>query len=448
NAYGLSTPTQEQYRCEHIADRAKGYGMKSLILDGNNILEIYSKLQPVIEEMRNHPHPVLVEFKTFRRRGHEEASGTKYVPEALMQYWEAKDPIENYEKHLLETGVLSLEKAEHIKSTFRAKILDELEVAYAKALPEPIVAEELNDVYAAHSNSPKKEVSAGNRALRMIDAIRESMFQSMQHYPELVIMGQDIAEYGGVFKATEGFVDVFGKDRVRNTPICESGVVEVAMGLAIQNFKSIVEMQFGDFASSGFNPIVNYLAKSHYRWNQNADVVIRMPCGAGVSAGPFHSQTNEAWFLKTPGLKVVYPSNAFDAKGLLCTAISDPNPVIYFEHKKLYRSQEDSVPENYYELPLGKAKIIQEGNACTVVSYGMALHRVKEIIDELQLDVELIDLRSLQPWDKSTVFNSIKKTGKVLITTEDSLSLSFASEIAAVIAEEMFEFLDAPVCRS
>lgn len=448
NAYGLSTPTTEQYRCEHIADRAKGYGMKSLILDGNNILEIYTQLKPVVDEMRNNPHPVLVEFKTFRRRGHEEASGTKYVPDDLMQYWEAKDPIENYEKHLLETGVLTSEKADQIKSKFKNKILDELEIAYSRSLPEPNVSEELNDVYSVNTNHFKEEIIIGSRPLRMIDAIREAMFQSMEHYPELVIMGQDVAEYGGVFKATEGFVDVFGKNRVRNTPICESGVVEVAMGLSIKNMKSIVEMQFGDFVSSGFNPIVNYLAKSHYRWQQNADVVIRMPCGAGVGAGPFHSQTNEAWFLKTPGLKVVYPSNAFDAKGLLCAAISDPNPVIYFEHKKLYRSQEDIVPENYYELELGKAKVVQEGKACTVVSYGMALHRVKEIIDEMHLDVELIDLRSLQPWDKATVFNSIKKTSKVLITTEDSLSLSFASEIAAVIAEEMFEFLDAPVCRS
>jgi 2-oxoisovalerate dehydrogenase E1 component len=270
----------------------------------------------------------------------------------------------------------------------------------------------------------------------------------MKRHKDLVIMGQDIAEYGGVFKITEGFVNQFGKERVRNTPICESAIIEAAMGLSINGIKSVVEMQFADFVSSGFNPIVNYLAKSYYRWGQNADVVVRMPCGAGVAAGPFHSQTNEAWFTKTPGLKVVYPAFPYDAKGLLATAIEDPNPVMFFEHKALYRSIKQEVPIDYYTIPFGKASTIKDGDSICVITYGAGVHWALDILEKhTDISVKLIDLRTLQPLDTETIFESVKNTGKVIILQEDSLFGGIASDISALINEHCFEYLDAPVVR-
>ncbi|MEN8886183.1 MAG: thiamine pyrophosphate-dependent enzyme, partial [Winogradskyella sp.] len=373
NGYGLSTPTSEQYNCKHLADRGKGYGIESFILDGNNIIETYTKVKKLAESIRKRPRPILIEFKTFRRRGHEEASGTKYVPEDLMKEWEAKDPIENFKSYLFSKKILSQEIDEKYTEEIKADIDASLESAYAEEAIVPNESKELSDVYKSFDY---KAITPSDKVeeLRLIDAISQGLKQSMELHKDLVIMGQDIAEYGGVFKMTEGFVEQFGKERVRNTPICESAIIETGMGLSISGIKSVVEMQFADFATSGFNPIVNYLAKSHYRWQQEADVVIRMPCGAGVAAGPFHSQTNEAWFTKTPGLKVVYPAFPYDAKGLLATAINDPNPVLFFEHKALYRSIRQDVPIDYYTLPFGKAALLKEGEAITIISYGAGVH--------------------------------------------------------------------------
>ncbi|MBO3117794.1 dehydrogenase E1 component subunit alpha/beta [Winogradskyella sp. DF17] len=447
NGYGLSTPTNEQYRCKHLADKGKGYGIESFILDGNNIIETYTKVKKLAESIRKRPRPILIEFKTFRRRGHEEASGTKYVPKELMAFWEAKDPIENFRSYLYSKQILTAEIDDSYHNTLKAEIEDGLSSAYAES---PIVSsesEELSDVYKSYDyqdytpNKDKKE-------LRLIDAISEGLKQSLEKHENLVIMGQDIAEYGGVFKITEGFVDVFGKDRIRNTPICESAIVEAGMGLSIAGMKAVVEMQFSDFVTSGFNPIVNYLAKVHYRWGQNADVVVRMPCGAGVAAGPFHSQTNEAWFTKTPGLKVVYPAFPFDAKGLLATAVNDPNPVMFFEHKALYRSIRQNVPINYYTLPFGKGALLKEGETISIITYGAGVHWALETLEKHpDIDADLLDLRTLQPLDKESILNSVKKTGKVIILQEDSLFGGIASDISAMIMEECFEFLDAPVRR-
>ncbi|MEZ4779382.1 MAG: thiamine pyrophosphate-dependent enzyme, partial [Flavobacteriaceae bacterium] len=369
NGYGLSTPTKEQYNCEHLADRAKGYGMEAHILDGNNILEVYSKLKTITDSMRKNPHPVFVEFKTFRMRGHEEASGTKYVPQELMDAWAAKDPLENYSNFLKAEGILTDEMEVVAKEEILKEINAHLDSAFAEEKITSSESEELNDVFHPFIYQEVKQNSE-TKELRFVDAVSEGLKQAMERHHNLVIMGQDIAEYGGVFKITEGFVDIFGKERVRNTPICESAILSAAMGLSINGFKSVVEMQFADFVTSGFNPIVNYLAKSHYRWAQKADVVVRMPCGAGVGAGPFHSQTNEAWFTHTPGLKVVYPAFPVDAKGLLATAIEDPNPVMYFEHKALYRSVRQEVPTQYYTIPFGKASLLKEGNDVTIITYG------------------------------------------------------------------------------
>ena len=447
NGYGLSTPTSEQYNCKDIADRALGYGMESHIIDGNNILEVYTKVSALAEDIRKNPRPVLLEFKTFRMRGHEEASGTKYVPQGLLDAWAKKDPLENYQEFLKSENLIDETFEVSIKKEIVHEINEHLDKAYAEEPITPSESEELNDIY---QNFTYQEVKSNKNTeeLRLVDAISEGLKQSMERHDDLVIMGQDVAEYGGVFKITDGFVEAFGKDRVRNTPICESAIVEAGMGLSIAGIKSVVEMQFADFVTSGFNPVVNYLAKSHYRWNQNADVVLRMPCGAGVAAGPFHSQTNEAWFTKTPGLKVVYPAFPYDAKGLLATAINDPNPVLFFEHKALYRSIRQEVPTDYFTLPLGKASLLREGNDVTVISYGAAVHWALNALDKHNnIQADVIDLRSLQPLDTEAIYASVKKTGKAIILQEDSLFGGIASDISALIMENCFEQLDAPVKR-
>ena len=447
NGYGLSTPTEEQYNCEHLADRAKGYGMECRIIDGNNILEVYNKVNELCKAIRKRPRPVLLEFKTFRMRGHEEASGTKYVPKKLMDEWAKKDPIANYEAFLLEKKILSQKAIEKISADIAQEIDSNLELAFTEDAVSTNENFELSDVY---KDFEYEEVEKSGEAenIRFVDAISNGLEEAMERHDDLVIMGQDVAEYGGVFKITEGFVAKFGKLRVRNTPICESAIISAAMGLAINGMKAVVEMQFADFVSSGFNPVVNYLAKVHYRWGQNADVVIRMPCGGGVGAGPFHSQTNEAWFTKTPGLKVVYPAFPEDAKGLLNTTINDPNPVLFFEHKGIYRSVYGDVPKDYYTLPLGKANLVRTGSKVSIVAYGAAVHWALETLDKhTDIDADLIDLRSLQPLDTEAIYTSVQKTGRLIILQEDSLFGGIASDIAALVMENCFEYLDAPVQR-
>jgi 2-oxoisovalerate dehydrogenase E1 component len=447
NGYGLSTPTNEQYRCENLADKGIGYGMESHIIDGNNILEVYIELSEIVASMKTNPRPVLLEFKTFRMRGHEEASGTKYVPQELMDLWAEKDPVDTYKRYLIKQNILSTQQDETWREEIKKEIDDHLVLANAEAEIEADYDEELNDVCKPYDF---EEVKADGKLenIRLIDAISQGLKQSMERHPESVIMGQDIAEYGGAFKITEGFVEQFGKERVINTPICESAVVSAGMGLSMNGYKAIVEMQFADFVSTGFNPIVNYLAKVHYRWQEKADVVIRMPCGGGTQAGPFHSQTNEAWFTKTPGLKVVYPAFPYDAKGLLATAINDPNPVLFFEHKQLYRSVYQEVPEDYYTLPFGKASLLREGNDITIIAFGAAVHWAIETLEKNpEISADLIDLRTLQPLDKETIYASVKKTNKAIILQEDSMFGGIASDISAMIMEDCFEFLDGPVKR-
>jgi 2-oxoisovalerate dehydrogenase E1 component len=447
NGYGLSTPTDEQFRCENIADKGIGYGMESHILDGNNILEVYTKLSQLKASMVANPRPILLEFKTFRMRGHEEASGTKYVPSDLLEEWAAKDPVENYRNYLKENGILS----DDFDSILRSEIKNEINENWALANAEPEIEasyeEELQDVYKSYTFQ-EVNPSTETKNIRFIDAISSSLRQSMERHENLVLMGQDIAEYGGAFKITEGFVELFGKERVRNTPICESAVVSAGMGLSINGYKAIVEMQFADFVSTGFNPIVNLLAKSHYRWQEKADVVIRMPCGAGTQAGPFHSQTNEAWFTKSPGLKVVYPAFPYDVKGLLNESINDPNPVLFFEHKQLYRSIHQEVPKDYYTIPLGKAALLKEGNQVTIIAYGAAVHWALETLaNNPEISADVLDLRTLQPLDTDAIYASVKKTGRAIVYQEDSLFGGIASDISALIMENCFAYLDAPVKR-
>ncbi len=481
NGYGLSTPTNEQYRCAQLADRAKGYGMESVVIDGNNILEVYDTVKGVREHCIREQKPYLIECMTFRMRGHEEASGTKYVPTELFEEWSAKDPIKNYEKWLIQEDTMSELQIADLRLEMKEKIEEELKIGFDSKAIIVNVEDELKDVYAVRppqtppteglataqplpvEESSKKIESlqskvrsealvtpplGGRGTVRFVDAIKEGLSQSMQHHSNLILMGQDIAEYGGAFKITEGFVQEFGKARVRNTPLCESAIVGAALGLSLEGFKSVMEMQFADFATVGFNQIINNLAKIHYRWRQNADVVIRMPTGGGVGAGPFHSQSNEAWFVHTPGLKVVYPSTPTDAKGLLIAAINDPNPVMYFEHKALYRSVSGEVSPDYYEVEIGKARQVQSGDDISIITYGAGVHWAEEFAGENNdISFDILDLRTLLPLDYEAIEASVKRTGKVLLLHEDTMIGGIGGEIAAWIAENCFSYLDAPVMR-
>lgn len=456
NGYGLSTPSSEQFACEKISDKAIGYGMKGITIDGNNILEVHSTISKLAEEMRQNPEPVLVECVTFRMRGHEEASGVKYVPKELFVEWEKKDPLKNYEAFLLKKGIINQDFIDNLRKEFAGRIDAELKEAANDPGPEGNTEEELGDIFRQHE--PEKSgngaeyqmrpASNETQEIRLVDACKDALHAAMKKWDNLVIMGQDVAEYGGVFKVTEGFVEEFGKERVRNTTLCESAILGIGLGLSLKGKKAVVEMQFADFVSCGFNQIVNNLAKIHYRWGQNADVVVRMPTGAGVGAGPFHSQSNEAWFFHTPGLKVVYPSNPHDAKGLLLASIEDPNPVMFFEHKALYRSISGNVPKNDYTLPIGKAARVNEGQDLSVITYGYGVHWALDFAKKNpQVSMDIIDLRTLLPWDKDFVLSSVKKTGKAIVLHEDTLTGGIGAEIASYVGEFAFEYLDGPVMR-
>jgi 2-oxoisovalerate dehydrogenase E1 component len=454
NGYGLSTPVEEQYRCESLVQRAKGYGMEGVCIDGNNLLTVYDTIKGVRDYCIREQKPYLIECMTFRMRGHEEASGTKYVPQELFVQWAEKDPVKKFEEWLLLEGVLTYSHMEQLKASLKAEIESELIRAEVGEAIIPLTEEELEDVYAPLPDTGSEQtletvrLFSSARSIRFIDAIKEALKTGMEQHPNLVLMGQDIAGYGGAFKITEGFVELFGKDRVRNTPLCESAILGAALGLSLEGFKSMVEMQFADFVSVGLNQIVNNLAKIHYRWGQAADVVVRLPTGAGVGAGPFHSQSNEAWFVHTPGLKVVYPSSPEDAKGLLLAALADPNPVLFFEHKALYRSISGDVPEAYYTIPIGKARLVQEGTELSIITYGAGVHWAMEYAAQHpELSIDIVDLRTLLPLDYESIRASVARTGKVIILHEDTLTGGIGGEISAWIGEHCFELLDAPVLR-
>jgi 2-oxoisovalerate dehydrogenase E1 component len=451
NGYGLSTPSNEQFRCKQFIDKGIGYGIEAIQVDGNNILEVYHAANYWAQELRKNPRPIIFEAITFRMRGHEEASGVKYVPPHLFEEWGKKDPLSNYENYLLEEGILSQAQIEQYRQEFMQEIEAGLEATFAEEEVIPNLQEELSDIYAPYSGaedlSTMDQPESDHRELRLVDAIKEGLEQGMERHPSMVIMGQDVAEYGGVFKITEGFVEKFGKGRVRNTPITESSILGAGYGLSIAGQKAVVEMQFSDFVTCGFNQIVNNLAKSHYRWAQPADVVVRMPTGAGVQAGPFHSQSTEAWFYHTPGLKIYYPSNPHDAKGLLLRALEDPNPVLFFEHKLLYRSISGPVSESPYLIDEQLATVNNHGDDFCIITYGWGVHKALEYMEQHQLRGRVVDLRTLLPWDKQTVSEQVKATGKVLVLTEDTLTGSIAGDISAWISEHCFEHLDAPVQR-
>ncbi|MEP6795205.1 MAG: dehydrogenase E1 component subunit alpha/beta [Saprospiraceae bacterium] len=446
NGYGLSTPSSEQFNCKHIVDKAKGYGMASELIDGNNILEVYTTIDKCAKKMRKKPAPVLIECMTFRMRGHEEASGVKYVPPELIEAWDKKDPLRNYELFLLQEKVLTVESIASLKSENEKLIQQHLDITNEEPELTADLHHELDDIYKAFDFKISNP-SAETKEMRLVDAISDGLNEAMIKHPKLILMGQDIADYGGVFKITDGFLKKYGKDRVRNTPLCESGIVGTALGLSLEGYKAMMEMQFADFATCGFNQIVNNLAKLHYRWGENADVVIRMPTGAGTGAGPFHSQSNEAWYYHTPGLKIVYPSTPEDAKGLLLSAFEDPNPVMYFEHKALYRGISGNVPVGYYTTPIGKARLVRTGEEATIITYGYGVLWAEQLAEKENWDLDIIDLRTLLPIDWDAVLDSVQKTHRVLVLHEDTLTGGIGADIAAYIAEHMFQYLDAPVMR-
>ncbi len=448
NGYGLSTPSSEQFRCKSFVDKAIGYGMEGVQVDGNNILDVYETVKKYAASMRKNPRPILLEAMTFRMRGHEEASGTKYVPKDLMERWAKKDPIENYQRFLVAEKVIDEKYIDALKKKLKKEIDTGIQIGNKETYPEADTQREFDDVFAPFTQHVHLPATKATSEKRFIDGISDALRQSMERYPELVLMGQDIAEYGGAFKITDGFVAQFGKERVRNTPLCEAAIVGAALGLSVKGMKAMMEMQFADFVTEGFNQIVNNLAKIHWRWGQQADVVIRMPTGAGTAAGPFHSQSNEAWFFHTPGLKIVYPSNPYDAKGLLNAALEDPNPYLYFEHKVLYRSIKAEIPDDYYTIEIGKAKLVTEGESLSIITYGMGVHWAKEIMSELpELNADILDLRTLLPWDKEAVTETVKKTNRVIVLHEDTMTGGIGGEIAAWIGENLFQHLDAPVMR-
>ncbi|MBS1616370.1 MAG: dehydrogenase E1 component subunit alpha/beta [Bacteroidetes bacterium] len=447
NGYGLSTPSREQFLVEHLSVRAKGYGMKGMTIDGNNILEVFQNIKEAREYCIHEQKPIMVECLTFRMRGHEEASGVKYVPKELFEEWGKKDPVANFEKWLLKKEVLSEDHIASIRESIHQEIEAGLATGFAAEPVKPVLQEELADVYAPAT--PSRQFAQGPTSeKKFIQAISDGLRQSMERFPNLILMGQDIAEYGGAFKVTEGFVQQFGKDRVRNTPLCESAIVGAALGLSIKGFKSMMEMQFADFVTVGFNQIVNNLAKIYYRWGQHADVVIRMPTGGGVAAGPFHSQSNEAWFTHTPGLKVLYPSTPEDAKGLLCAALEDPNPVLFFEHKALYRSIHGPVPDEWYTVEIGKARVVQKGEELSIITYGAGVHWALDYAkNHPEVSCYILDLRSLQPLDYAAIREAVVATGKLLLLHEDTLFGGLGGEISAWVSEHCFECLDAPIMR-
>jgi 2-oxoisovalerate dehydrogenase E1 component len=447
NGYGLSTPGREQFRAERLAHRAQGYGIKGYTIDGNNVLEVYHVVDAIAAQMRQDRKPVLLECHTFRMRGHEEASGTKYVPQELFDLWGQKDPLRNYEAWLQLEGLITETEIKDLRQATKSHINEAVEEAFAAPKVSVLLDKETKAIYAPTELALQKPDALPQKEMRFVDAISDGLREAMRQDSALVLMGQDIAEYGGVFKITQDFLEEFGKDRVRNTPICESAIIGAGLGLSLAGYKSMVEMQFADFVSCGFNQIVNNLAKTHYRWGHAPDVVVRMPTGAGVGAGPFHSQSNESWFTHVPGLKVVYPATPTDAKGLLTTALLDPNPVLYFEHKALYRSLAEAVPAGYFNLPIGKARLARQGEDLSIITYGMGVHWAISACEELGIAADIVDLRTLIPWDQEAVFASVRKTGKCIVLYEDTHTGAFGAEIAAAIGENCFEYLDGPVVR-
>ena len=446
NQWGLSTPSSEQYKFKQFVDKGIGYGMETKQCNGNNLLEVYHTIKEAAEEIRKNPKPILVECKSFRIRGHEEASGTKYYPEGIIEKWEKEDPFTNFENYLVQEKILTSVEIDQFKLGIKLDINKAFDAASKEEDITFSQVTETEDLFAPFTFEIEA-ASEKKKEMRLVDSISDGLNEAMQKHNNLVLMGQDIGDYGGVFKITEGFVEKFGRERVRNTPLCESAIVGAALGLSIKGQKAMMEMQFSDFVTCGFNQIVNNLAKIHWRWGQNADLVVRMPTGAGVGAGPFHSQSTEAWFTHVPGLKVVYPAFPQEAKGLLIAALEDPNPVLFFEHKALYRSISEEVSEGYFTEEIGKASLLKEGTDITVVTYGMGVHWALDLFKEENINGDLINLKTLSPIDYDTIYNSVQKTGKVILFHEDVLTGGIGGEIAANITEHCFEHLDAPVKR-
>jgi 2-oxoisovalerate dehydrogenase E1 component len=430
--------------------------MPGRIVDGNDVVAVRDAVAWAAERARAGKGPSLLECKTFRMRGHEEASGTDYVPAEQLAAWVARDPIGRFEARLDDSGLMDADERDLVRDEVRAGVDRLVADALADATPASTPEVEAARVFAPAAPLRRAVVTPAGvpghaPEARYVDAVRDALHVALAADDRVVLLGQDIAAYGGVFKATEGLAAEFGTDRVRNTPIIESGAVGAALGLALDGFRPVLEMQFGDFVSCGFNQLVNNVATTRYRWGAPVPLVVRLPIGGGLGAGPFHSQNVEAWFCHVPGLKVVAPSTPADAKGLLLAALDDGNPVLVLEHKRLYRSARGPVPPGHHVEPLGRARIVRPGRDATIVTYGGGVGWAAAAADAVAADgggeVEVVDLRSLAPWDRDTVLDSVRRTSRALVLYEAAVTGGFGAEVAATIGTEAFAWLDAPVAR-
>jgi 2-oxoisovalerate dehydrogenase E1 component len=454
NRYAFSTPARLQYAAERLSDRGAGYGIAAETVDGNDPDAMAEAFRRAVDRARAGEGPTLLEAMLGRMRGHSEGDDSlKVVPADELAGYRAGDPVPTYARRLEEEGVMDAALRERLEK----RIAEMVETAISRAIDAPPPPDEvaLRPVFAPVP--PQREVREAPAVLRerpagettYVDAINQALREEMERDESVILMGQDIGAFEGAFRTTRG-LHARWPERVLDTPIAESGTIGIAIGAALLGYRPVVEMQFGDFISCGFNQLVNVAAKLYYRWQVPCPIVVRLPSGGGVGAGPFHSQNDEGWFAQTAGIKVVCPATAEDAMGLLKAAIRDPNPVMVFEHKFLYRRIKSPLPQGDGVARIGEARVMRPGKHLTLVGYGASTWTCLEAAEELAksgVEAEVVDLRTLVPYDEETVLASVKRTGRALVVHEAPLTLGFGAEVAARLADAAFPWLDAPIRR-
>lgn len=453
NQWALSTPANRHNALDVLADRAAGYGIPGERVDGNDVLAVYDAACSAVQRARRGDGPTLIEAVTMRMEGHSTTDPAQYVPDEMYAAWEEEDPIARFRQFLVDQEVLDEERDANIEQKLRDEIEEAVEYAEASdVLPAEAAAEGVFAVNETVSKSVPADALHNAAELSYRGAIRDALRVALASDERVFLLGEDI-EYGGVYGVTKDILDDFGPHRIVDTPIAETAIVGAATGAALFGMRPVAEIQFADFIAPAMDELVNMTAKYHYRTEWPVPLVIRTPAGAIIeshgSTGPFHSQSPEAWFVHTPGIKVVVPATAYDAKGLLLAAIEDPNPVLFLEQKALYNLREP-VPDGYYTLPLGEAAVRREGRDLSIITYGAMVQESLDAADVLAgegVDAEVVDLRTLVPLDREAVLATSRKTGKILVVHEANLSAGVGGEIAALIAQHAFEWLDGPVTR-
>jgi 2-oxoisovalerate dehydrogenase E1 component len=450
NQFALSVGWQEQRAVADLAERASGYGMVGEVVDGNDLLEVEDAAGRAIDGARAGNGPAFLEMKTFRRMQHSMRANLPDTRDpAVVAEWEPKDPVPRFENILRELGHIDEESL----SALRTSVEDEIDAAINFASgEEDASADDLFPSVYAPFNEPPPEPEPGDRKIDFITAIREALDHELEQDPDTFIMGEDVGKVGGLFRATEGLYEKYGAERVRDTPLTENGFVGAGLGAALTGMRPIVELQFSDFTQVAMDQIINQAAKLRFMMGGTPKVplIIRTVSGGGVRLAAQHSQSLEAFFAHTPGLVVVMPSNPYDAKGLLAAAIQNDNPVIFLEQKMLFYADPEPVPEDRYELPLGKARVVREGSDVTVVALGAMVPLAVRAARELEREgtsTEIVDPRTLSPLDSDTILASVAKTGRAVIVHEAAQFCGMGGEIAAQIAQHAFWDLDAPVVR-